>query len=279
MVNTQQIIDLTLEMAGLDEIPADSGVIVAGDNIKKVLAGIDMEAAEILMAQNLGYDLVLTHHPTAGGPRLNLHQVMTRQIERMVEAQVPINKAQKAIRERIEEVGRALHVSNYDRAASAARVLEMPFVGVHTPADVLSEKRVAAHLEKSFNDKPKARVGDVVDALLEIDEYKNALTRPKIVAGSKDDYAGKVWVSMARGTGGGPHVAKAYFEAGVGTLVVMHMKEDVIKAIKEQNIGNAIVAGHMASDSVGMNQLLDALEERNLEVTRAGGIVTGKQVQ
>jgi len=274
-MNTGQIIDLAVKLAGLKEVPEDSGVIVEGDNIKRVLAGIDMEAAEIMLAKNMGYDLVLTHHPTTGNPRLNLHQVMNRQIDRMVEAQVPINKAQKAIREKIEEIGRKLHVSNYDRAASVARVLEMPFIGVHTPADVLSEKRVAGHLEKTFADKPKAMVGDVVEAMLEIGEYKNALTRPKIVAGSEKDYAGKVWVSMARGTGGGPDVAKAYFEAGVGTLVVMHMQEDVIKAIKEQNIGNAIVAGHMASDSIGMNQVLSALEKQNLEVTRAGGIVNG----
>lgn len=273
-MNTAQIMQLGLELAGLSEVPADSGIIVEGDNIKKVFAGIDIEAAEIMLAKELGYDLVLTHHPTAGSPRLNLHQVMVRQIDRMVEAGVPINKAQKAIRERIEQVGRALHVANYDRAASAARMLKMPFVGLHIIADILTEKRVAAHLQ-TFDEKPRARVGDVVEALLEIGEYKNALTRPKIVAGAEGDYAGRVWVTMARGTGGGPHVAKAYFEAGVGTLVVMHMQEDVIKAAREQNIGNAIVAGHMASDSVGMNWILDALEERGLEITRAGGIVSG----
>jgi putative NIF3 family GTP cyclohydrolase 1 type 2 len=274
-MHTQEIIALALELAGLSELPADSGVIVPGEKIQKVLAGIDMETAEILLAKKLGCDLVLTHHPTTGSPRLNLHQVMTRQIDRMVEAGVPINKAQKAIKERIEEVGRALHVTNYDRAASAARLLGMPFVGVHTPADVLTEQKVAAHLEQAFTGKPRAKVGEVIEALLEITEYKNALTRPKAVAGSEEDFAGKVWVSMARGTGGGPQVARAYFEAGVGTLVVMHMQEDAIKAVKEQNTGNVIVAGHMASDSVGMNRFLDALEERGLKVIRAGGLVTG----
>jgi putative NIF3 family GTP cyclohydrolase 1 type 2 len=224
----------------------------------------------------MGYDLVLTHHPTAGSPRLNLHQVMVRQIDRMVQNGVAINKAQKAIAERIEQVGRGLHVTNYDRVTSAARVLEMPFMGVHTPTDVLTEIKVAAHLEKAFADRPKATVGDVIESILEIPEFANALTKPKARVGLEKDYAGKIVVSMARGTGGGPDVAKAYFEAGVGTLVVMHMQEDVIKAVKEQNIGNVIVAGHMASDSVGINQLLDALEERGLEVTRIGGIVPGK---
>ena len=275
-MNTKQIMDLALEMAGLTEIPADSGIIIPGENINKVLAGVDMEAAEVLLAKKQGYDLVLTHHPTAGSPRLNLHQVMVRQIHRMVEAGVPINKAQKAIAERIEQVGRGLHVTNYDRVTSAARVLELPFIGVHTPTDVLAEKKVAAHLDTAFADKPKATVGDVIESLLEIPEFANALTRPKARVGSEKDYAGKIVVSMARGTGGGPAVAKAYFEAGVGTLVVMHMQEDVIKAVREQNIGNVIVAGHMASDSVGINELLDALEERGLDVTRIGGIVSGK---
>ena len=67
---------------------------------------------------------------------------------------------------------------------------------------------------------------------------------------------------MAGGTGGGRKVAKAYFEAGVGTLVVMHMPEEVIKAVKEQNLGNVIVAGHMASDSVGINGIIRVLEQK-----------------
>jgi methylmalonyl-CoA mutase cobalamin-binding subunit len=81
-------------------------------------------------------------------------------------------------------------------------------------------------------------------------------------------------VAMAGGTNGGSKVIKAYFEAGIGTLVVMHMPEDVIKEVREQGIGNIVVAGHMASDSVGLNILAKAYAERGIEVIRGSGIVT-----
>jgi hypothetical protein len=54
---------------------------------------------------------------------------------------------------------------------------------------------------------------------------------------------------------------------------MMHMSDDDVKAVQEQNKGNVIIAGHMASDSIGFNRILDAWEEAGLEVTRIGGLV------
>jgi putative NIF3 family GTP cyclohydrolase 1 type 2 len=156
---------------------------------------------------------------------------------------------------------------------SAARVLEMPFMGIHTPTDILAEKKVQAHLDQGLAHEPRALVGDVIDCLNQLPEYQKTMAKPVIRVGSEKDFAGKVFVTMAGGTGGGTKVAQAYFEAGVGTLVCMHMPEDVIKAAKEQNIGNVIVAGHMASDSVGINQLVSALEAEGLEVIRMSGVI------
>ncbi|MDD4079745.1 MAG: hypothetical protein PHP58_08610, partial [Eubacteriales bacterium] len=55
-------------------------------------------------------------------------------------------------------------------------------------------------------------------------------------------------------------------------LVNLHM-QDVIKAVREQNIGNIIVAGHMASDSIGINLIIKALETRGMEVIRMSGVI------
>ena len=273
-MNTKEIMDLALEMAGLTEIPGDSGIIVQGDNITKAAFGVDMEAAEMMIARELGVDLVITHHPVGGSPRLNLFKVMDNQVARMVAAGVPINKAQKMLQEQKGKVERSLHVTNYDRAASAARLLNMPFMGIHTPADLLTERKVQAHLDGSL--EAKSTLADVLDALMQLPEYKNALTKPEIRVGSEKDYAGKVFVTMAGGTNGGVNVARAYFEAGIGTLVCMHMPEDVIKAVREQNIGNIIVAGHMASDSIGINLIIKALETRGMEVIRMSGVIEPK---
>lgn len=273
IMNAQEILNIAVKASGLEEAPADSGVLVDGQNIHKVLFGVDMEAAEILIARELGYDGVITHHPKGGNPMINLHQVMDNQIDRMVAAGIPINKAQKALAERKAVVDRGMHVNNYDRAVSAARLLGIPFIAIHTPADILAEQTVQEHLDQKLKDLPKATLQDVVKFLEDLPEYKLALAKPIIRVGSPESYAGRVFVAMAGGTSGGKDVYKAYFEAGIGTLIVMHMPEDVLKAVKEQNIGNVIVAGHMASDSVGINKIIEALEAEGLLVTRMSGVV------
>jgi hypothetical protein len=270
--------EIALELAGLKEVPADSGIIVDGNDMKKVLFGVDMETPEIMLAKQLGYDGVITHHPKGGSPMVEMHQVMDNQIDRMVQAGVPINKAQKALADRKEEVEHNHHVTNYDRAVSAARLLEMPFIAVHTPADLIGERTVQEHLDRRLGKSPRATLKDVTACLLELPEYQNSIVKPKIWVGREDSYAGRIWVTMAGGTGGGAKVTQAYFDAGVGTLVVMHMGEDVLKAVKQQGIGNVVVAGHMPSDSVGINRIIAGLEKSGLKVTRMAGVIDNKPV-
>ena len=42
----------------------------------------------------------------------------------------------------------------------------------------------------------------------------------------------------------------------VGTIVGMHMSEDMLKEAKKHHV-NVVIAGHMASDTLGINLLLD----------------------
>lgn len=275
-MNTQEILEVALKLAGLDETPADSGVVVEGKNIKKIAFGVDIEVGELLLARELGVDAVITHHPKGGQPMVDFHNVMTNQIERMVQAGVPINKAQKALKERVEQVDRAHHVANYDRVVSAAKLLNMPLLTIHTPADILAETFIQKNLDRDFKKIDKPTVKDVISSLEKLPEYKKTLAKPKVRVGREDDFAGRVFVAMAGGTSGGEKVARAYFEAGVGTLVVMHMPDDTIKTVKQQNIGNVVVAGHMASDSVGINQVIKALEKKGLEVIRMSGVIDPK---
>jgi hypothetical protein len=82
---------------------------------------------------------------------------------------------------------------------------------------------------------------------------------------------------MAGYTNGGVDVLRAYFEAGVGTVLMMHFPEADLKEAREQRLaGNLVITGHMASDSIGINVYLDELERRGLDVIRAGGLVTTK---
>lgn len=272
MLSTNDILEIAVKKAGLTDVPADSGVLIPGENIKKAAFGVDVEVGEVLLAQKLGVNCLISHHPE-GEHLVNLFKVMENQIDRMVQGGIPINKAQKVLAKRKEQVERNLHVTNYDRAVTAARLLDISFVAIHSPADFLAQDFVQKHLDERVGNKNKATLEDVVNALLEIPEYKKSPAQPKIRVGDEKSYAGKVFVTFAGGTNGGAKVFKAYFEAGIGTLVVMHVPDDVIEEVKEQNIGNIIVAGHMASDSIGINQVIEELENAGLEVIRFSGVI------
>lgn len=272
-MNTKDIMEIGLKAAGLEKAPHDTIIMVPGENIKKVLIGIDMSTPELILAKDLGYDCVVSHHPQGGTASTEFSKVMDVQIEKMVEYGVPINKAQKALRKKQASIDLSSHVGNYDRSVSAAELLEMPYLNIHLPADLIGERFVQEYLENEFDNKPKTTLQDIVDSLNELSVYKDALASPVIRVGGPKDYAGKIVVLFAGGTNGGTDVYKSYFDAGVGTIICMHVPEDVKKAVAEQNIGNVIVAGHMASDTIGLNEIIKAFEQNGLEVTKMSGIL------
>lgn len=271
-MNTKRMMDIAIELAGLDNVPVDSGIHVEGDNIKKVLIGVDMATPELLLGEKLGVDCVVSHHPTAGSQVVDFAKVMDIQIDKMVEFGVPINRAQKALRKKTSKVELNSHVSNFDRPSSAARLMNMPYMNIHLPADIVGEKFMQAHLDEAAKDNPKITLQDIVDSINEVEEYKETLAKPVIRVGGPKDYAGKIAVLFAGGTNGGADVYKSYFDAGVGTIVAMHIPEDVKKAVEEQGIGNVVVAGHMASDAIGLNRIIEAWEKEGLEVLRMSGL-------
>ncbi|AOT71109.1 Nif3-like dinuclear metal center hexameric protein [Geosporobacter ferrireducens] len=272
-MNTKEIMDIALELSDLKEIPWDSGIVVQGDNIKKVLFGVDMETQELLLGKELGVDLVISHHPHTGEQEIHFHKVLEVQIDKMISYGIPINKAQKALRKKVNSLERNAHVKNYDRIQSAAKLLKMPYMNIHLPADRITEKYVQNYIDQVLHNNPKATLKDVINTLMQIREYQSTPAGPVIRVGGSDDYAGKVAVLMAGGTNGGTDVFKAYFEAGVGTIICMHIPDDVREEVEKQNIGNVIVAGHMASDSIGLNILIKELRNRGLEVITMSGII------
>ncbi|MCL2213337.1 MAG: hypothetical protein FWB93_05865, partial [Oscillospiraceae bacterium] len=215
-MNTQKLMDIALELAGLKEMPADCEITVEGEGIKKVLFGVDMDTAEILLAKDLGYDCVVSHHPrNTNNAKL---EVLNDHMHKLESLGVPRNKTQKMLAERKGELSYGTHVANSRRSESAAKLLGMPFMSIHTPTDIIGEAMVQKHLDDKFAGKPETTLQDIVDALEEMPEYKNSTRKPVIRVGGKDSYAGKIYVLMSGLTGPGPKITKEYFEAGVGTL-------------------------------------------------------------
>ena len=270
-MNTQELMNQAIELAGLKEMPQDCGIIVKGDNIKKILFGIDMDTPELLLAKELGYDCVVSHHPRNTDDKML--DVLNDHIHKLEKLGVPINKSQKLLSDHKNTLDYGRHVGNSRRSESAAKLLNMPFMCVHTPTDLIGEAMVQNHLDSKFKDKPETTLEQVCEALEEISEYKNSVRKPVIRVGKKDSYAGKIYVLMSGLTGPGADILKEYFNAGVGTLVMMHIPEADAKAIKEQNIGNVVIAGHMSSDSLGINKLAEKWAESGIEVTVMSGVV------
>src|SRR3989344_1613094 len=92
--------------------------------IKKVMAGIDIQPAEIMMAKELGCDLVIAHHPV-GSALGDLGDVMHLQADVLAMYCVPINIAEHLIRERIDEVARGMSPVNTYRSVMAAEIYKM----------------------------------------------------------------------------------------------------------------------------------------------------------
>ena len=252
--------------------------ILIGDSdveVKSILCGIDIEVGEVLLADRLkekgkDIDLLLAHHPE-GKSLTGLPGVMKMQADIWHREGVPINIGDVLIDKRMKEVQRSLMPVNHNRAVDAARILDIPFMNIHTPADNM----VTSFLQKQFDELSPYTVKDVIDFLKKIPEYKEAAKMgagPMILVGDGDKRAGRVVVDMTGGTEGPEGVLEKLADAGVGTIVGMHMGNKLRKKADEYHI-NVVIAGHIASDAVGLNLLLDKFEKKEINITPCSGLM------
>lgn len=240
--------------------------------IKKVLVGIDIEPAEILLAKELGnIDLIISHHPLGKG-LANLAEVMELQCDILNMEGVPINIAEGLMKERISEVARGVNRYNHQRTVDTSRLLGFNLMCVHTAADNLAARFLKEQIDKA---KPE-RLEDLVKLLKTIEEYKKAMefgAGPKIFVGSPENRCGKIsLIEITGGTEGSPKLFEKMAQAGIGTVVSMHLSEEHRKEA-ETSFVNIVVAGHMSSDSLGMNLFLDQLEKRGIQIVPTSGLI------
>lgn len=244
------------------------------EEIKSVLVGIDIDVGEILLADNLkakgtSIDLLMSHHPS-GKALSTLYDVLQMQSDILNRFGVPINIAEELMDGRIKEIERRLLPVNHMRAVDAARLLNIPFLCLHTVADNM----VSSFLQEIFDEKKPYRLSDILDILNDIPEYKSAgfnNVGPKILLGSDNRKAGKIFVDMTGGTEGAKDIFSILTTNGVNTIVGMHMSEDHRKEAEKNHL-NVIVAGHISSDTLGLNLLLDKINKDNtLEIIECSG--------
>ncbi|MEI6288224.1 MAG: NGG1p interacting factor NIF3 [bacterium] len=246
-----------------------------GNQIKKILVGVDVDPQEIILAKMLGYDTVMAHHPE-GSALADLGDVMHLQAEVLSQYGVPINIAEAITKKRISEVARGVSPINHYRSVDAARLLDINFICVHTPCDNLA----ATFLEREVKKAKPETVGEVVEAIKKISEYAEAIIRkqgPKIFAGNEDNQAGRIaFTEITGGTSNSKDIYEKMAHAGIGTIVGMHMSEEHKKEASKYHV-NVVIAGHMSSDSLGINQFLDEVEKHGVKTDPFSGLIRIKR--
>ncbi|HUU37733.1 MAG TPA: hypothetical protein VMW46_05960 [Candidatus Desulfaltia sp.] len=233
--------------------------------IKKAIIGIDMEVGELLLTHLLNkdlerkIDLVIAHHPE-GSALARLFDVMKLQSDLLAACGISLSVAEKLMEKRIGEIERRLMPINHNRSVDVARLLGLPMICIHTAAD----NCVTRYITRLIEEKKPSRLKDLLDLLRDIPEYRRSASLqlpPKIVSGSEESRCGKVFVDMTGGTEGAKEVFEKYAAGGVSTLVGMHISEDHLENAKKANL-NVVIAGHIPSDTLGLNLLLDTVEKK-----------------
>ncbi len=244
--------------------------------LKRILVGIDISVGEILVANELNksgkkIDAVIAHHPE-GRALIDLTQVMDIQEDIAMAEGVPVNVAEKLMRSRIGDLNRGLHAVNHFQVPAAAKLLNMPFACYHTFAD----NQVYWFIKNYINKRKPKTLGDVIENLMEFPEYQRAKKMgngPMIFVGDEKARCGKISFSgFTGGTSGSKEMYAQMAAAGVGTILSMHIPEEHRKLAEKYHI-NVLICGHMASDSLGVNLLMDEFEKKGVEILECGGFL------
>ena len=258
--------------------PYDDTRICVGDpdlEIRGLITGIDMEVGEVVLADRLRergatIDLILAHHPEGPG-FANLHRVMHMQADLWAARGVGIGVADALIEPRAEEIRRKIMPANHYRAIDAARLLGFASMSCHTPAD----NSVNRFVQNLIDGEAPRTLDDLVKLLHSVAEYADAATKgygPILIQGSGSKRCGACLVDMTGGTEGPKEALDKLVASGVDTLVGMHYSEEHKKHAEKLKL-NLVIAGHVSSDALGMNLILDRIESQGVEVICTSGMV------
>ena len=263
-MNTRELMQIALDMAGFDAIPKDSAVYLPGEDIRRILFGLDIGTAELLMAHQQGYDAVIAHHPVGVFP--GAWRVFERHVDLMVAAGVPEAAARAAVAPKMGMLRLGGQSRNYEQVPMAARQLGLPFLNIHCPLDELGRRVMQQAVDDLLARHPAATLADVAGALAALPAAQRADTEVTVCLGDPAAPAGKVVVAHAALTNGGAEVARAYYEHGVGTVVYLHIAPGDVQQLRADGRGQLIVPGHVVGDACGIEPYIHALRARGLIV-------------
>ena len=257
---------------------ADSRIL-AGDpdrEVRRVMVGIDIDTSELLLVDRLnergaGIDLVIAHHPSAHA-LATLDKVMGMQSDIFYAQGISMSVSEQLMGPRVKQVERSVASGNFLKTAMAAEQLGIALMCAHTPADSMGMRYLEA---KIAEEKPET-LGAVVSMLKSIPEYAayaKKLCPPRIIAGAPENRVRKVHFEFTGGTEGPSEIYDQLAAAGVDTVVCMHQSDKHLEAAGKAKL-NVVLAGHIASDNLGLNLLFDNVTKgTQIEIRACSGFV------
>jgi len=273
-MNTQEILDLALSLAGQTVVPADTGINVPVGDVRRALFGIDVGTADLAIAKEKGYDLVISHHPT-GEAILTFPKVLAKHADILKRHGVPADAADAAGAELQADREPGAHAANYDHLPSVARLVGIGLMCIHNPCDEIGRRTMDEALRARLPPNPKVR--DAIAILNSLPEFTAAKTRIVVRMGRLESPLGTWAVFHGAGTNGGFPVAHTAFEHGIDTVFYIHIDAGALRrlwdAYGRDGPKNLVVTGHLASDSIGINVLVQELRARGIRVDTYSGII------
>ena len=260
----------------LKDIYSDCAIITGnGDlNVRTLYVAVDVGVSELLLIDRLvergqKIDAVLAHHPTSFAA-YRMTEVVELQkinwIKNGVDPEVAERLRQQIVLEESVDLGSRNHLAT----GNAAKLLDLPLMCLHTAVDNI----VQSYFENILNTKKIQTVSDAFKVISVIEECKISSEYgdgPFIL----DDMSGgqplgKYMVDMTGGVDPPSEIFEYLREAGLNTLVGMHYGIENIRSISKNSV-NAIICGHMACDSLGLNILCDKLEKSGVAIIPGSG--------
>ncbi len=272
-MNTSELMQIGLDLVSFDTMTDDCAIYVPGERIQRVLFGLDIGAGELLMARQLDYDAVIAHHPVGVSP--GAWRVYERHVNLLVGAGVPEEAARAAVNPKLEALRVDGQVRNYEQVPMAARRLGMPFINIHCPLDELGRRVMQAAVDEALAANPDATLNDVAETLAAMPAAQRATTEVRVALGDPSARAGRVVVAHGALTNGGYHVARAYYEHGIDTVIYIHVSSGDLARLRAAEGGQLIVTGHIVGDAFGIEPYIVALRERGLEVDVLSQVLVG----
>lgn len=282
MPTPAELLRFASDLAGFDFIPADSCVLHdTGQPVRRCMASVNATTGDLMLARQLGCDSYLLHHPLAGSARRDFHKVLDRMVELMEMQGVSGESARDATAELRQRCLFADHAADWDQLVSAAQLIGINLFNIHLAADELGRLEMVRALEPVG---PEANLEDAAEALRTIPELAHPHNEILHVPEGPSGRCGRIAVMHAGGTNGGASVAEALFDGTrdhadgpIGTVLYIHLSGADAAKLEQRSAegkpGSVIVAGHFASDAIGLNILLREIADRHgIDFVRHGGL-------